>query len=127
MYSFHSYGYYLFAIALIHYIAYPTSTIAMHQSKHQIIDHIQTINEQQQPPQIRYRRFITVFDNKNYRKQYRSGDNSPLVVSDGEATATATTKDLLQNLGYQTNRVLEGATDAVLTPVNWLSHITRYW
>ena len=48
-------------------------------------------------------------------------------MSDGEATATATTKDLLQNLGYQTNRVLEGATDAVLTPVNWLSHITRYW
>jgi hypothetical protein len=98
----------------------------MHQSKHQMIDHCNTTYEQQQP-QIRYRRFITFFDNKDYRKQYKSGNNSPLIVNDGEQTATATTKNLLENLGYQTNRVLDGATDAVLTPFHWLSHITRYW
>ncbi|CAF2075947.1 unnamed protein product, partial [Rotaria magnacalcarata] len=27
----------------------------------------------------------------------------------------------------QTNRLVEGATDLVLTPVNWLAHITNYW
>jgi len=124
MYSFHLYGYYFFAIVIIHHIFYLSSTVAIHQSKHQMIDHFNTTYEQKQQ---RYRRFFTIFDNTNNKKEYKSGDHSPLIVNDGEQPATVTTKNLLQNLGHQTNRVLEGATDAVLTPVHWLSHITRYW
>ncbi len=126
MYSFHFYGYYFLAIVLIHHIFYLSSTIAIHQSKHQMMDLFNTTHEQQQL-QKRYRRFLTIFDNKNYKKEYKSGDHSPLIVNDGGQPATATTKNVLQNLGHQTNRVLEGATDAVLTPFKWLSHITHYW
>ena len=103
---------------------YLSSTIAMHQlKKHQMMDHHSNTTHQLQ----RYRRWFTFFDNRDSSKQYQAGNNSPLVVNDIDSSGTSTTKDLLENLEHHTNRILEGATNTVLTPFNWLSHITRYW
>ena len=83
--------------------------------------------QEQQRLQKRVRRdFINIFSDRNDNKQYQTGNNSPMIQT-GTDAKTIPPKDLSDILGEHTGRLVEGATDVVLTPVTWLTNIQKYW
>ena len=74
----------------------------------------------------RVRRFTPFIGKKSDGVHFNTGNNSPVHYNAGGMSTTEET-NILDNLGRHTNRLFEGATNAILTPINWLSNTTRYW
>lgn len=88
-----------------------------------------TTDPQQERPRLqkRIRRdFLNLFSDRNDNKQYHTGNDSPIIQT-GIDTATVPRKDLSDIIGQHTGRLIEGASDVVLAPVAWLTHIQKYW
>ncbi|CAF4317407.1 unnamed protein product, partial [Rotaria magnacalcarata] len=54
-------------------------------------------------------------------------DSGTLIIGNSDIYSSIPQATWLKLARNQTNRLVEGATDLVLTPVNWLAHITNYW
>ena len=75
----------------------------------------------------RHRRGLFNLFSDNHQPTYHTGNSSPVVVGDGDGSKTAGAQHWMNTLHQQTNRILEGAGDVVMTPVNMLTHLKSYW
>lgn len=76
----------------------------------------------------RHRRGLLNLFSDNHQPVYHTGDASPVIIGDTDgATKLAASQNWMNTLHQQTNRLIEGAGDVVMTPVNILSHIKEYW
>ncbi|CAF1164219.1 unnamed protein product [Rotaria sordida] len=78
--------------------------------------------------QQRYRRglLFTAFSDVN-KPQYNVRDHGSVNFGDSAALLHKSKGNWLGLFRNQTGRVVEGATDLVLTPVHWLAHMRDYW
>ena len=90
-----------------------------------LVNAIQQREHQQKQKRIK-RSLFTFFSDSNDNKQYHTGNNSPMIQSGVDGT-TIPPKDLSAILEKNADRLIQGATDVVLTPVTWLAHLQKYW
>jgi hypothetical protein len=115
----------LYVIVLIQYNLYPY-TIAIPTTpgiKHDINSHSNN--------QVKYRcqRSVINFLSDTNEPKHQSGDNSPIITTSDNVgpPSSAPANNWLKLIQQQTGRVVQGATDVVLTPVHWLTHMQTYW
>ncbi|CAF1261660.1 unnamed protein product [Rotaria magnacalcarata] len=72
------------------------------------------------------RDFFNIFSDI-HRPNIEARDSGTLIIGNSDIYSSIPQATWLKLARNQTNRLVEGATDLVLTPVNWLAHITNYW
>lgn len=82
--------------------------------------------KQVEPSKRHSRSLINLFSD-HHQPNYHTGNDSPVIISSDGGSAASTSENWLKTLHKQTNRVIEGAGDVVMTPVNLLSHMKEYW
>lgn len=75
----------------------------------------------------RHRRGLFNLFSDNHQPVYHTGDGSPVVIGNGDGSKMADAQNWMNTLQQQTNRIIEGAGDVVMTPVNMLTHLKSYW
>ena len=119
MYCFNLYYHAFFVIVLAQYILGLNFTDSLPQMENNTINRF---NIQQ-----RHRRqFISIFSD-NYKPQIKVSDHGTLVINNNTQSSSVQSETWLKLIRSQSGRVMEGATDMVLTPVNWFKHVLDYW
>lgn len=75
----------------------------------------------------RARRAQFTFFGDQSHPEYKTGDNSPVIIGDSSLYSSSTSETVLKTLRKQTNRVLEGAGDIITAPASLLSNLISYW
>lgn len=76
---------------------------------------------------LRYQRSLVNLFSDHHQPVYHTGDNSPVIIGDADGAKMATEQNWMNTLHKQTNRIIEGAGDVVMTPVNIITHLKEYW
>ena len=86
---------------------------------------ISTADQQQH----RFRRFINVLtDQQTTELVAKHGSTINIAVGGKTDAVNEKVRDpWLHMVKNQTGRIMEGGTDLVLTPINWLTNMTNYW
>ncbi|CAF4395825.1 unnamed protein product [Rotaria magnacalcarata] len=72
------------------------------------------------------RDFFNIFSDI-HRPNIEARDSGTLIIGNNDIYSSIPQHTWLKLARNQTNRLIGGATDLVLTPVNWLAHVTNYW
>lgn len=76
---------------------------------------------------VRDRRALIKLFSDEKNSDFKTGNESPIVVGTEGVSSPLPSDNWLKFMKHQTGRVLEGATDIALTPVQWLAHMRTYW
>ncbi|CAF1623623.1 unnamed protein product [Rotaria sp. Silwood1] len=124
MYVFNFYCHFLW----FNILAYSIPAIHLFHGNHATVNDVN--KELHTPLRSRHRRgSFTLFNpfSEVNAPEYIARDQGTFIMSDTNARRHLSTGSWLGLVKNQTGRVIEGATDLVLTPVHWLAHMREYW
>ncbi|CAF3280690.1 unnamed protein product [Rotaria socialis] len=125
MHSFNIYFNFIFVILLLHFDSLHGMNINNTTSQ---IEQTTKINQFKNTlVKERKRRDFVNFFSDIHRPNIEARDSGTLIIGNSDIYSSIPQATWLKLARNQTNRLVEGATDLVLTPVNWLAHITNYW
>lgn len=75
----------------------------------------------------RHQRSLINLFSDHHQPVYRTGDSSPVIIGGTDGSNVATAQNWMNTLHKQTNRIIEGAGEVVMTPVNIITHMKEYW
>ncbi|CAF1515781.1 unnamed protein product [Rotaria magnacalcarata] len=85
------------------------------------------VNDQLHP---RYRRFLISISSDQIHNGHTASHNSPIAINSvplSDSASIFSPEYWVKFVRGQTSRIIQGATDSILTPVHWLLHLHRFW